>query len=127
MTTNHTLGPRHATTTRASDHGAPRGLAEPAALASAPASQDPAAAFKDTTDHRTGPDASGPDSPDPDALGPDSPGTEAPRRSRVLRILRAVVQFYRVNWARAAAQESEYLRIKEENLRKVWVATGGRM
>lgn len=49
------------------------------------------------------------------------------RASRVLRALRAVVRFYRANWERAAAQESEYLRLREENLRKYWEASAGRM
>ncbi|WP_344884852.1 hypothetical protein [Zhihengliuella alba] len=55
-----------------------------------------------------------------------TPDRRSPARS-VLGALRAIARFYRVNWERAAAQESEYLRIKEENLRTYWVQTGGRM
>lgn len=50
-----------------------------------------------------------------------------PRLARFLAIPRAIWRFYRVNWQRAAAQESEYLRLREEQLRTYWIATGGRM
>ncbi|WP_146009016.1 hypothetical protein [Zhihengliuella halotolerans] len=57
---------------------------------------------------------------------PVSP-TRQRRESRLLNVLRAVGRYFRVNWIRAAAQESEYLRLREENLRKYWEASGGRM
>jgi len=57
---------------------------------------------------------------------PVSP-TRRRRASRIRRTLRAFARFYRANWEHAAAQESEYLRLREENLRKYWEASGGRM
>ncbi|MCO1337916.1 hypothetical protein BJH93_03275 [Kocuria polaris] len=60
------------------------------------------------------------------ASRPVSP-TRQRRESRTLSALRGVGRFFRANWTRAAAQESEYLLLREENLRKYWEAAGGRM
>lgn len=49
------------------------------------------------------------------------------RQHPVPRILRAIVRFYRVNWQLAAAQEYEYLRLREEAIRKYSAASAGRM
>lgn len=49
------------------------------------------------------------------------------RRNPLLRALRAVAGFYRVNWQRAAAQKYEYVRLREEAVRKYTAGSGGRM
>lgn len=49
------------------------------------------------------------------------------RNGRIAGLLRAVGRFYRVNWQRAAAQEYEYVRLREEAVRKYSAASGGRM
>lgn len=46
---------------------------------------------------------------------------------RIVGFLRAAGRFYRVNWQRAAAQEYEYARLREEAVRKYSAASGGRM
>ncbi len=53
--------------------------------------------------------------------------TKSLRRNPLLRALRAVAGFYRVNWRRAAAQEYEYVRLRDEAVRKYPAASGGRM
>jgi len=49
------------------------------------------------------------------------------RRNPLLRTLRAIAGFYHLNWQRVAAQEYEYVRLREEAVRKYTAASGGRM
>lgn len=49
------------------------------------------------------------------------------RRNPLLRALGAVGRFYSVNWQRAVAQEYEYVRLRDETVRKYSAASGGRM
>lgn len=49
------------------------------------------------------------------------------RQQPIARVLRDIGRFYRVNWQRAAAQEYEYTRLRDEAIRKYSAATGGRL
>ncbi|WP_417217635.1 hypothetical protein [Arthrobacter sp.] len=57
----------------------------------------------------------------------DSGARRPARANPLLRVLRAIGGFYRVNWQRAAAQEYEYVRLRDDAVRKYTAASGGRM
>lgn len=54
-------------------------------------------------------------------------GRRRSRTNRIGALLGAIGRYYRVNWQRAAAQEYEYLRLREEAVRKYSAASSGRM
>ncbi|MEE1621766.1 hypothetical protein ACQ7DA_11540 [Zafaria sp. J156] len=59
--------------------------------------------------------------------GARRPAHAVDRFGAVARLVAAVVRFYRVNAVRAAAIESEHLRLREDGLRRFTEASGGRL